>query len=117
MASKQFDATPAEIRAAAERAATRDKLKWQFRQQMENPNALKGEGGYVFDPASQRFLSMRVTQFDHFRATPKTSALGLGLFVLPIAFFTYLIYREKTTFEKKCREGKISYKDRNFKFA
>lgn len=47
MADKQYDVSPTELRATEERAAIRKQLKWEFRRQLENPNSLKGEGGYL----------------------------------------------------------------------
>ena len=49
---------------------------------------------FQFDSGIQRFMSMRATEFEHFKPTPKSSLYGLGFVVLPIAIFAYLV---KTT--------------------
>lgn len=46
---------------------------------------------FQFDPAIQRFASMRMTRYDHFRPTPKTSLYGLALTVIPFLAITYFI--------------------------
>jgi len=47
-----------------------------------------------FDSGIQRFMSMRATEYDHFRATPKTSLYGLCVIVIPMLAFGYWV---KTT--------------------
>lgn len=37
-----------------------------------------------FDPAVQRFMSMRATRFDHFKPTPRSSLLGIVMIAVPI---------------------------------
>jgi hypothetical protein len=36
-------------------------------------------------------MSMRATEYDHFKPTPKTSMYGLGLVVVPIIVYAYLL--------------------------
>ena len=50
-----------------------------------------------FDPALQRFMAMRATNFDHFKVTPKTTWLGFMFVVLPVGLMTYLTLKEKVT--------------------
>jgi hypothetical protein len=47
-----------------------------------------------FDSGIQRFMSMRATEYDHFRPTPKTSLYGLCVIVIPMLAFGYWV---KTT--------------------
>jgi homogentisate 1,2-dioxygenase len=44
-----------------------------------------------FDSGIQRFMSMRATEYDHFRPTTKTTMYGLGLVVIPIIAYAYLL--------------------------
>ncbi|GFG33742.1 hypothetical protein Cfor_05103 [Coptotermes formosanus] len=69
-----------------------------------------------FDSGIQRFMSMRATEYDHFRATPKTSLYGLCSIVLPMLAFGYLLKTSRDAQEHKYRTGQVAYKDRRFKF-
>ena len=40
-------------------------------------------------------MSMKATQWDQFKATPKNAAFGFAFGVLPIGLFWYLIARDK----------------------
>lgn len=48
-----------------------------------------------FDPAVQRFMSMRATNFDHFKVTPKTTWFGFLYIVLPVGLLTYISTKDK----------------------
>ncbi|XP_050690875.1 NADH dehydrogenase [ubiquinone] 1 beta subcomplex subunit 4-like [Eriocheir sinensis] len=108
---------PRSPEAIRERAALKVAMKREFQKQVHNPHRHgSGEAGYLFDPAVQRFMSMRATQYDFFRPTPKASLLGFLAIVVPIASYAWLLKRDKDQFEAKCRSGQISYADRNYKF-
>jgi NADH dehydrogenase (ubiquinone) 1 beta subcomplex subunit 4 len=47
-----------------------------------------------FDSGVQRFMSMRATEYDHFKPTPRTSLYGLFVIVIPMIAFGYWV---KTT--------------------
>ena len=44
---------------------------------------------FQFDPAIQRFASMKVTQYDHFKATPKSGLIGFFVLIVPVTLLTY----------------------------
>ncbi|CAL4243392.1 unnamed protein product, partial [Meganyctiphanes norvegica] len=71
----------------------------------------------TFDPAVQRFMSMRATRFEHFKPTPKSSLLGFVMLVVPIVGYGWWMKTSRDDFEQKCRTGQIAYKDREFRFA
>merc|ERR1711915_371751 len=101
-----------------ERAARRAAVKREFLKQVNNPYRHgSGEGGVLFDPALQRFMSMRVTLYDSFKPTPKTSRWGLMMIVFPIVGYGLLMKYDRDSFEKKCRTGQIAYADRQAKFV
>ncbi|XP_066943450.1 NADH dehydrogenase [ubiquinone] 1 beta subcomplex subunit 4 [Macrobrachium rosenbergii] len=100
-----------------DRAARKAAIKKEFIKQITNPHRhASGEGGALFDPAVQRYMSMKVTLYDHFKPTVKTSLMGLGLIVLPIIGYGYMMKVQHDAFDHKCRTGQIPYAERKFKF-
>eukprot|EP00493_Phyllostaurus_siculus_P003146 UN03160 len=91
-------------------------LKSEWMKKSTNPFAGGGTGQYIFDPAVQRFIAMRSQHFQNFKVTPKTTAIGFALAWGPMLLIWYLSQTERNAFEKKCRTGQISYKDRTWKF-
>ncbi|XP_069194742.1 NADH dehydrogenase [ubiquinone] 1 beta subcomplex subunit 4 [Procambarus clarkii] len=109
---------PTSSRAVEERAAVRAAVKREYLKQVTNPHRhASGEGGYLFDPALQRFMSMKATQYDHFKPTPRASRAGFFLVFVPIATFCYMLKTSRDKFEHKCRTGQVSYASREFKFV
>ncbi|KAG0730262.1 NADH dehydrogenase [ubiquinone] 1 beta subcomplex subunit 4 [Chionoecetes opilio] len=103
--------------AIVERAAIKAALKREFRKQATNPHRhASGEGGALFDPALQRFMSMKATQYDYFKPTPKASFMGLMFIAVPIIGYGLLLKRDKEQQEMRIRTGQVSYADREFKF-
>ncbi len=49
---------------------------------------------FQFDPAVQRFLSMRANHWEQFRATPKSAAFGMTFALGPILLLWYLVDRD-----------------------
>uniref|UniRef100_A0A8J2WJM3 NADH dehydrogenase [ubiquinone] 1 beta subcomplex subunit 4 n=1 Tax=Daphnia galeata TaxID=27404 RepID=A0A8J2WJM3_9CRUS len=117
MADKQGKGIPIlpEAEAVAARAKLRDALKAEFRKQITHPYRLS-EPGYIFDPAIQRFSSMKVSNFDYFKATPKTTQYGLVPVVGMVLGLAWLCQVKRNETENKLRTGQVSYADRMFKF-
>ncbi|XP_041352568.1 uncharacterized protein LOC121371024 [Gigantopelta aegis] len=113
---KMFDVSPDEMKAIQERAQVRATLKAEWQKKVTNPYRGASDGGYIFDPAVQRFMSMRATNFDHFKATPKTVWAGIFFVVVPAGFLCYKTITLRAEREKKYRAGLVPYKDRDFKF-
>merc|ERR1711894_557997 len=111
---KTYDITAEERAAIDERVRMRNQLKAEFQRKVTNP--YRGVGGSVFDPAVQRFLSMRANYWHQFQPTPKGLIAPFCLIVMPVTVFSYLIYTDRTGMEEKCRTGQIAYKDRAYKF-
>jgi len=109
-----YDVTAEEQRAMAERAAMRETLRNDYQKKLSNP--YRGVGGYIFDPAVQRFLSMRSNHYEQFRATPKTAAFGFFCGLLPMVLLWYVVDWDRTTKEEQRRRGEVAYKDRQWKF-
>jgi len=112
--SRMYDVTADERRAIEERASMKDALRKEYQKRITNPH--RGVGGYVFDPAVQRFLSMRSNHFEQFKPSPKNAAFGFFFTVVPFLFFWYKIEQDKVNLDTKCRRGEIAYKDRDWKF-
>ncbi|XP_069700382.1 NADH dehydrogenase [ubiquinone] 1 beta subcomplex subunit 4 [Periplaneta americana] len=117
MADRTYDVSTSEKRLVDEYAKRRAALRHEYIKQITNPHRHgTGEGGTVFDVGVQRFMAMRATEFDHFKPSPKSSLFGLGLVVIPIAVYAYMLKSWKEKEEHKYRTGQVAYKDRRFKF-
>uniref|UniRef100_A0A336MY24 NADH dehydrogenase [ubiquinone] 1 beta subcomplex subunit 4 n=1 Tax=Culicoides sonorensis TaxID=179676 RepID=A0A336MY24_CULSO len=100
-----------------QKAERRAALRAEFWKQTTNPHRhATGEGGHIFDPAIQRYVSTRVSQWDYFKVSGRTSRWGLGLTVIPMFLFGKLVYDERAEREEKIRTGQIAYRDRKFKY-
>lgn len=114
---KQYGVSKEEESRIRRRAEMRDVLKREYRKQITNPHIYaKGEGGYVFDPAIQRYMSMHATMKETFKPTVKNFGVFMGMCVIPIGTLWWYLYTSKQKFERKCRNGEIAYKDRLFMF-
>ncbi|KAB7506318.1 hypothetical protein Anas_04482 [Armadillidium nasatum] len=97
------------------RRQMKEKLKKEFRRQYWDPFKHAAGDGHVFDPALQRYMSMRACQYDYFKATPRTTIAGL-LSISPIFITYFFVRRERKKLEEDCGTGKIAYEDRKYKF-
>ena len=113
--SNVYDVSPEERRAVSERAAIRRAFKKEWQRKVTYP--FRGVGGYVFDPAVQRWMSMRASQYDYFKATPKTTLIAVTFLVLPFVTTMYFGWLETTNREIRFRKGEVPYKDRLWKFV
>lgn len=52
---------------------------------------------FQFDPAVQRYNSMRANHWDTFRATPKTAAFGFFVGVAPILLLWWKMEKDKAS--------------------
>ncbi|XP_046463371.1 uncharacterized protein LOC124209434 [Daphnia pulex] len=118
MADKQGKGIPIlpEAEAVVARAKLRDALKAEFRKKLTHPYRLQ-EPGYIFDPAIQRYASMKASNFDYFKVTPKTTKYGLVPMLCTVFGFAWLCQTKRDEYENKLRTGQISYADRVFKFT
>lgn len=92
-------------------------LRAEYWKQITNPHTYStGEGGHLFDAGMQRFLSMKATQYDHFRPSPRSSAWGLVLLVIPLGLTAYILKTTRDKQEHLYRTGMVAYADRKFKF-
>lgn len=72
---------------------------------------------FQFDPAVQKFMSMKVSQFEYFQPNMRTSLIGICAIVLPMIGYGYLVRNERAQREEKIRNGELRYRDRIFKLA
>ncbi|KOB65260.1 NADH dehydrogenase [Operophtera brumata] len=115
--ANNYGISDAELNLIKQQAARRVAMRQEFQKQKTNPWKNAGESGYVFDPALQRFMSMKVSQFEFFQANRRTSMFGVCAIVIPMFAYGYLIWNERHARETKIRSGELKYKDRLFKFA
>lgn len=60
-------------------------------------------------------MAMKATQYDHFKATPKTVGYGILGMLVPILGYAWILYCDREKREKQFRNGEVAYKDRLFK--
>ncbi|CAL1543057.1 unnamed protein product [Lymnaea stagnalis] len=109
---KMFDVKPEELRAIKERAKMRQALKAEWNKKLTNPWKGTHSGGYLFDPAVQRFMAMKATQAERFKGTLKSAAIAFSMLVLPVWFLTHQAIKKRDYDEKRYRNGEVMYKDR-----
>ncbi|OWR51632.1 NADH dehydrogenase [ubiquinone] 1 beta subcomplex subunit 4 [Danaus plexippus] len=102
------------IQMQAERRA---ELRKEFLKQRTNPWKNASEAGYVFDSAHQRFISMKVTQLDHFQPNKRTALFGFFTIIVPMFSYGYLIKKHRDNRERQIRSGELRYREREFKLC
>ncbi|XP_026736524.1 uncharacterized protein LOC113500062 [Trichoplusia ni] len=112
-----YGVSDAEFNIIKLQAARRAGLRKEFMKQQTNPFKHATEAGYVFDPALQKFLSMKVTTLEHFQANTRTSMFGLCAIVLPMITYGIILWKHRTNREDQIRRGELRYRERSFKFA
>ncbi|CAH0720233.1 unnamed protein product, partial [Brenthis ino] len=113
----QYGISESQYKLIQMQAARRAEMRREFLKQRTNPWKNASEAGYVFDEAHQRFISMKVTQFDHFKPNRRTTLFGMCAIVLPMLTYGYLIKNDRDGREAKIRSGELRYKDRLFKLC
>ncbi|CAG4928938.1 unnamed protein product [Colias eurytheme] len=100
------------IKAQIERRA---KYRKEFLKMRTDPCKHSQEAGYVFDPALQRFMSMKTCQYEYFKPTVGNAVWATCAVVIPMFTYGYLIYKNRSETEEAIRSGKLRYRDRLFK--
>ncbi|XP_033112928.1 NADH dehydrogenase [ubiquinone] 1 beta subcomplex subunit 4-like [Anneissia japonica] len=102
MASQSFKGVPAEQKVAeAERAALRDVLRREYQRNIQKPHFK----GVLLDPAVIRWNYARVNSYEFFKATPKTTVLGIIVGILPPVLLMYSVRRKKNNREARYKAG------------
>ncbi|XP_067934363.1 uncharacterized protein [Watersipora subatra] len=114
--SKVYYASNAEVVAAQERAAMRQLRKAEFQKKLTDPGRGAIDAPALFDPAMQRFMSMKVSHFDSHKVTRKGTWAFLWGAVIPIVtIYKYLNYEQERR-ERVFRSGSIPYAERLWKY-
>ncbi|GAB6032816.1 hypothetical protein CHUAL_012018 [Chamberlinius hualienensis] len=113
----QYDLSAKEKELVLKRAALKESLKAEFLKKLTNPQRYgPHEAGYLFDPAIQRFMSMKATRYTYFQPTIKGFFIYAGMVLVPIIGLTYYFNKTRNDFDARCRRGEIPYRDRTTKF-
>ncbi|XP_071955232.1 NADH dehydrogenase [ubiquinone] 1 beta subcomplex subunit 4-like [Antedon mediterranea] len=97
-----FRGVPAEEKAAElERAALRDVYRREYQRNIQNPS----HKGYLLDPAVKRWNYARVNSYMFYRATTKTTLLGIVFGLIPPALIMYYVTTAKTKREAAYKAG------------
>ncbi|XP_053157813.1 NADH dehydrogenase [ubiquinone] 1 beta subcomplex subunit 4 [Hemicordylus capensis] len=99
----EYQASPEKRRVEEERVALRSRLKRQYLLQLNDPRRTQ----FIDDPALTRWTYARLHVYPNFRVTPKTSLLGAVVAIGPIAFWWYILKRDRDNREKLIQEGKL----------
>merc|ERR1711976_91016 len=110
---KTYDVSEKEMRLIQERAKVRDALKTEYQKKVSYP--YRGVGSYVFDPAVQRFLTMRAKHYEQFKTTPKNFIFFVGFILAPVFVVGSLGRYLTAKHEQEYRTGQVAYKDRTYK--
>ncbi|KAH9493102.1 hypothetical protein Btru_022314 [Bulinus truncatus] len=113
---KMYDATPEELKAVRERAKLRQSLKAEWIKKSTDPWKGRESGGFLFDPAVQRFIALKATQAERFKGSFKSAAMACLMFVVPVGLLYYSAVKNKADKERKYRNGEVMYKDRVDRF-
>uniref|UniRef100_A0A670JP41 NADH dehydrogenase [ubiquinone] 1 beta subcomplex subunit 4 n=1 Tax=Podarcis muralis TaxID=64176 RepID=A0A670JP41_PODMU len=98
----QYDASPQQRAAEAERVAIRSRLKRHYLLELNDPRRTS-----IDDPAVTRWVYARMYNvYPNFRVTPKTSLLGAAFGLGPIFFWWYVFKTDRDRKEKLIQEGK-----------
>lgn len=62
-----------------------------------------------------RHQALKVSYADYFKPTPRTTKLGILMFV-PFFMMCYVVSKDRAETEHKYRTGQVAYKDRGFKW-
>jgi len=112
----QYDVAAEEVRKVAARRELRARMKDYYQKERGHPYK-QGGGGYLFDPAVQRFMSARATKYDFFKPTGRGFFNYFASVWLPIFGFAYYLRWYRGRKEQKLRSGQVAYKDRDFKYV
>ncbi|XP_053311189.1 NADH dehydrogenase [ubiquinone] 1 beta subcomplex subunit 4 [Spea bombifrons] len=99
-----YGLNPEQKQAAEERLALRANLKRQYQLQLNDPHRKT----LIDDPALNRWMFARNRNiYPNFRATPKTSLMGLFWGIGPLFFWYYVFKTDRDRKEKLIQEGKL----------
>ncbi|XP_063696760.1 uncharacterized protein LOC134827843 [Culicoides brevitarsis] len=99
------------------KAERRARLRAEYWKQTTNPYThARGEGGFVFDPAIQRFNSTRASLIDYFKPNFRSLVPFMSCSIIPMLIFGYLVYKDRSAREHAIRTGQVAYRDRGWKF-
>ncbi|XP_022689450.1 uncharacterized protein LOC111260744 [Varroa jacobsoni] len=103
-----------EARLVEKRRQLRQQLRKEFIAKIMDPHQ-HGSGGFIFDPAMQRFQSARTGYYEFSKAIPRTGFISFCWTLAPMMFFGWLLHKDRSAFERNCRTGAIPYENRMFK--
>ncbi|XP_045769895.1 uncharacterized protein LOC123870571 [Maniola jurtina] len=115
--AEKYGISDGDFKLIQKQAERRAEMRREFLKQRTNPWKHAAEAGYVFDPAHQKFISMKVTQFDRFQPNRRTSLFGFFTIIVPMVTYGYFIWHERNGREQKIRAGEVPYRDRLFKLS
>ncbi|CAH2267869.1 jg12945 [Pararge aegeria aegeria] len=115
--AEKYGISEGQFQLIQKQAERRAEMRQEFLKQRTNPFKHAAEAGYIFDPAHQKFLSMKVTQFERFQPNPRTSLFGVLTIIVPMLTYGYFIWNERNDREQKIRAGEMPYRDRLFKLC
>jgi len=102
MAEAEFGLSAQEKRAEAERASIRNAIRRDYQRIINDPKAK----GMVLDPAVARWNHARHSSYQFFKATPRTTFLGVMFGLVPPLGLMIIFHKYKKYEARMFREGK-----------
>ncbi|KAM4544392.1 NADH dehydrogenase [ubiquinone] 1 beta subcomplex subunit 4 [Fundulus diaphanus] len=104
--NEYFNLSPEQRRAEESRAALRAGLKRHYQLQLNDPHRKE----LIEDPALTRWVYARANPYPLFRATKKTSLLGVMFGVVPLFALYYVFKTDRDNKEEKIKAGTLERK-------
>ncbi|XP_029385106.1 NADH dehydrogenase [ubiquinone] 1 beta subcomplex subunit 4-like [Echeneis naucrates] len=104
--NEYFNVSPDHRRAEQERAAMRANLKRQYQTQLNNPHRKE----LIEDPALTRWVYARANPYLYFKASYKTSLLGMMFGVVPLISLYYIFKTDRDRKEEQIKAGTLERK-------
>jgi len=109
---EQYDLSMKEKEAVLERYRMKEVLKKEYLRREYDPIHFKYREGVIMDPAMFRWYAADMTQVEHFRWTPKTVFMYIGVVAALVAIYFKLCLYTKERTGDACRRGEILWWDR-----
>ncbi|XP_060068516.1 uncharacterized protein LOC132548656 [Ylistrum balloti] len=111
---EMFKETPEELQNIEKRKAIRSVARAEWMKKKTSPYS--SGSGYIFDPALQRIVSAKMTRFQHFNVSSRTTLSGFLLYVFPIGLLCYSMDKYKTEYYRGVNSGEITADKQTLRF-
>jgi len=111
---KMFDVSEDELRLMKDRAKNRAEHKAEYLKKATDPYRAILREEQIFDPAYQRFISLKATQAERFRGCRRSYLLAFMVWPLPVYLYARYNRNLIKTRDEMYKSGDVMYKDRQW---